>query len=114
MEKKAKIDYLTNLYNNQKFSIHGIVTGSKSITTRRGQPMGFVTAETYNGTIDIVVFPSQWSRFHKRFTNGKILKFFIKYEMSLEDESFILEDLRNAKQVTKTSNILDDIIQKQL
>ncbi|MFH1634423.1 MAG: DNA polymerase III subunit alpha [Chloroflexota bacterium] len=48
---------------NQFVRVAGLVTHVRPHTTKKGDPMGFVTIEDLQGTIDLVIFPRIWSKY---------------------------------------------------
>lgn len=47
-------------YDGKMVSVGGIITRVKSMTTKKGAPMGYVSLEDYEGSMEAVVFPSVW------------------------------------------------------
>jgi DNA polymerase III subunit alpha len=45
-----------------RVTVAGLITGVRSIQTKKGKTMGFVTLEDLQGTIDITVFPKLWEK----------------------------------------------------
>ena len=72
----------------------GIVTNSKTIQTKRGDLMAFVTVEDLNGSIEVVVFSSVYA---------------VSTDL-LEDDSFILTEGRVQKDENSVKLIADSII----
>ncbi len=48
---------LSDLQRNIPVTVGGLVSGCKEITTRKGQPMAFLTVEDLTGSFEVVVFP---------------------------------------------------------
>lgn len=49
-------------YDGKMASIGGIITRVKGMTTKKGAPMGYVQLEDYDGSLEVVVFPSVWEK----------------------------------------------------
>lgn len=47
-------------YDGKMVSVGGIITRVKSMTTKKGVPMGYVSLEDYEGAMEAVIFPSVW------------------------------------------------------
>lgn len=47
-------------YDGKNVVVGGIITKIKQTMTKKGQPMGYVTVEDYDGEIEVVMFPSAW------------------------------------------------------
>ncbi|MFH0829017.1 MAG: DNA polymerase III subunit alpha [Candidatus Kerfeldbacteria bacterium] len=49
---------LSELRNNQRITIAGVITAIQRVTTRTGESMLFATLEDTNGSVEVLVFPS--------------------------------------------------------
>ena len=49
-----------NQYDGRMVTIGGTISRIKGTMTKKGQPMGYVTIEDYDGEVDTVVLPSVW------------------------------------------------------
>lgn len=49
-----------NQYDGRMVTIGGTISRIKGMMTKKGQPMGYVTIEDYDGEVETVVFPSVW------------------------------------------------------
>lgn len=49
-----------NQYDSRMVTIGGTISRIKGTMTKKGQPMGYVTIEDYDGEVETVVFPSVW------------------------------------------------------
>lgn len=49
-----------NQYDGRMVTIGGTISRIKGTITKKGQPMGYVTIEDYDGEVETVVFPSVW------------------------------------------------------
>ena len=47
-------------YDGRMVTIGGTISRIKGTMTKKGQPMGYVTIEDYDGEVETVVFPSVW------------------------------------------------------
>jgi DNA polymerase-3 subunit alpha len=65
--------------------IGGIVSAVKQITTKKGEPMGFLTFEDLSGFIEVIVFSDVYRRCDSLFKSEHPL--FIKGRLSIESEN---------------------------
>ncbi len=49
----------------EKVTVAGLVTNVRGIRTKEGKPMGFATLEDIQGTVELVVFPKTWEKYHE-------------------------------------------------
>lgn len=49
-----------NQYDGRMVTIGGTISRIKGTMTKKGQPMGYVTIEDYDGEVETIVFPSVW------------------------------------------------------
>lgn len=49
-----------NQYDGRMVTIGGTISRIKGTMTKKGQPMGYVTIEDYDGEVETVIFPSVW------------------------------------------------------
>ena len=55
---------LSEAQHEEKVRVAGLITVVRPYTTKTGKPMGFVTIEDIQGTIELVLFPKTWTKFH--------------------------------------------------
>lgn len=70
--RMADLDDLTSLHDKD-IIIGGIVTETKKMTTKRGNPMGKVKIEDYSGAHEFVFFDRDWLDKEKFFVSGMFL-----------------------------------------
>ncbi len=58
---------------NERVRVAGVITKIRHHQTKAGKPMGFVSIEDIQGTIDLVVFPSPWKKFSEKIGYDKII-----------------------------------------
>ena len=56
---------LGDAVNRAKVTVAGLVTRIRSIRTKEGKPMGFITLEDIQGVIELVLFPRAWDAFNR-------------------------------------------------
>jgi DNA polymerase-3 subunit alpha len=57
----ARTGELDNTWNGKAVTLAGIVAGLRTLNTKKGQPMAFVTLEDLDGKVDLVLFPKVWA-----------------------------------------------------
>jgi len=80
------------LTSNRISNLMGIVTNKRSIVTRKGDPMAFVTIEDFSGTIEMVIFPKVWAEYRHLVDKDKILGFTGKIDLAKPDDPKFLVD----------------------
>ncbi|NMC11475.1 MAG: DNA polymerase III subunit alpha [Chloroflexi bacterium] len=58
---------------NEKVRVAGVITKIRHHQTKSGKPMGFISIEDVQGTIDLVVFPSVWAKYSEKIAYDKII-----------------------------------------
>ncbi len=54
-------------------ALAGVVSGIRALTTKKGDPMAFVTLEDLAGTIDIIFFPRTWKQTRDQVQMDQVL-----------------------------------------
>ena len=54
---------LVEANDRQPVRVAGLIARMRPHTTKKGQPMGFVTLEDMQGNIDLVIFPRTWEKY---------------------------------------------------
>lgn len=62
--------------NGDKVTVCAVISNKSLKQTKKGQSMAYVTLEDITGTIDAVVFPSQYDRYGSFLVEGKIVTVF--------------------------------------
>lgn len=57
----ARTGELDTNWNGKPITLAGMVAGLRTLNTKKGQPMAFVTLEDLDGKIDLVMFPKVWA-----------------------------------------------------
>ena len=57
----ARTGELDANWNGKPVALAGMVAGLRTLNTKKGQPMAFVTLEDLDGKIDLVMFPKVWA-----------------------------------------------------
>ena len=64
---------LPEAQHEEKVRVAGLVTNIRPYQTKAGKPMGFVTVEDIQGTIDLVLFPRPWKQYNNMLVMGEII-----------------------------------------
>jgi DNA polymerase-3 subunit alpha len=64
---------LVEAQEQQVVRVAGLITRIRPHTTKKGEPMGFVTIEDFQGNIELVVFPRTWARYQELFQWDNII-----------------------------------------
>ncbi|MBC8505182.1 MAG: DNA polymerase III subunit alpha [Anaerolineales bacterium] len=54
---------LVEAHERQQVRVAGLIARIRPHTTKKGDPMGFVTLEDVQGNIDLVIFPRTWAKY---------------------------------------------------
>ena len=57
----ARSGELDAAWNGKAITMAGLVAGLRTLNTKKGQPMAFVTLEDLDGKVDLVMFPKVWA-----------------------------------------------------
>ncbi len=72
-------------WNGKPVALVGVVNAIRTLTTKKGQPMAFVTLEDLEGTIDIVMFPRTWKQYRDSVQADQIL--LVRGTVQAEDQN---------------------------
>jgi len=73
--------------------VAGLVTKFRNHQTKTGNTMGFVTIEDIQGSIELVVFPKTWEKFHQLVTNDAVLMAEGKADTGAGDPKVLVDKL---------------------
>lgn len=73
------------LHDHEKVTVGGIITNITKKYTKTGAPMAFLTLEDIVGSVEIIVFPRQYEKFHGAIAPDK--KIFVTGEANLEENA---------------------------
>lgn len=71
----------------------GMVQQIRSIVTRKGDPMAFVTIEDFNGTIELTIFPKIWKDCRHLIEPEAVLGFKGKADRSKGETKFLVDEV---------------------
>ena len=64
---------LTEAAHDERVRVAGLITRIRHHQSKAGKPMGFVTLEDLQGTIELVVFPRVWTRYAELIEYDRII-----------------------------------------
>ncbi len=85
---------LLEIQNGEKVRVAGIVTVVRPYTTKTGKPMGFVTIEDIQGTIELVLFPRAWENARAQLVPDQIVVVHGKVDTSNTPPKVLVDAVR--------------------
>ena len=64
---------LNNAPSDERVRVVGLITRIRHHQTRKGKPMGFVSIEDLQGSIDLVIFPKTWNKYENIIEEDRII-----------------------------------------
>ncbi|MBP9656460.1 MAG: DNA polymerase III subunit alpha [Candidatus Promineofilum sp.] len=89
---------LDSAWNGKNITLAGMVSGLRTLNTKKGLPMAFVTLEDLDGKIDLVMFPKVWAAHREAVQVNQIIV--ARGTVQAEGESFSI--LANSVQTKLT------------
>jgi len=78
---------------DKKDQLMGIITGIRTILTKKGQKMAWGLLEDFNGSIELVIFPKVYAKVEPWLTEEAVLGFTGKVEVADEKAKFLVDDI---------------------
>lgn len=75
--------------------VAGVISRIRPHTTKKGQPMAFVTMEDMQGNIDLVIFPRTWSKYQELIDFDKIVLVDGKVDASRGEPKILVDTITN-------------------
>jgi DNA polymerase III subunit alpha len=86
---------------DKMYNLIGIVKGIREIQTKKGKPMAFGQIEDFNGSIEVIFFPSVWEKDRYRVQPDGIYALQGKLDISKDDEPKLkVEAILNPEELT--------------
>ncbi|ULL14392.1 DNA polymerase III subunit alpha [Paenibacillus sp. H1-7] len=107
------LHYLPELPDHSEVIVAGMVVTSKTIVTKKGQPMAFMELEDRVAKVEVVLFPEVWKQFAPLVQKGKPLLVRAKLQHGdedvklLADQVFALGDPDLAKKAARRPAVKD-------
>ncbi len=80
---------------NKEYGVVGIVTEVRSIITKKGDPMAFVTIEDYHGSIETVIFPRTWATYAHMVEKERVIGCTLAYQINNDRDSYVIETVED-------------------
>lgn len=115
---KNQMDHMTPIhdvmdnsvsYDGKLVTLGGLITRVKSMITKKGAPMGYVTLEDFDGTIEAVVFPSAWETYRASLVEDQPVRMQGRIQANERDVRILadtIQPLAEAKEKTE-KNVLE-------
>jgi DNA polymerase-3 subunit alpha len=81
----ARTGELDSTWNGKGVTLAGLVAGVRTLNTKKGKPMAFVTLEDLDGKIDLVFFPKPWAACRELVQPNQILV--VRGQVQAENEA---------------------------
>jgi DNA polymerase-3 subunit alpha len=80
--------------NGKPVTMAGVVTHIRTHTTKKGDPMGFVTVEDVQGSLDLVIFPKTWREVNRWLAVEQIVIIYGKVDAAGGTPKILVDSLR--------------------
>lgn len=85
----------SNLKDGQMVTMGGIITNFKKLTTKKGEPMAFITVEDLHGNVECVAFPKVYEKIRSYVNADTIVSLKGKIQLNEDKQpTILLEDLK--------------------
>ncbi|CAG7631032.1 DNA polymerase III subunit alpha [Paenibacillus allorhizosphaerae] len=94
--RKLELDALHQLQeypDGSEVMVAGLVLSSKTIVTKKGQPMAFMELEDRVGKTEVVLFPEVWKKYAPLVQKGKPVLVIAKLQLGDEDYKLLADQL---------------------
>ena len=106
---------LSEVGPNERVRIAGIITKVRHYQSKAGKPMGFVTLEDLQGTVELVIFPRVWGRVESIIEFDKIVLVDGRVDLDGAEPKLIVDSLTTEFSMVTGSQPLkpDPLVEKQ-
>jgi DNA polymerase III subunit alpha len=91
---------LSDLAPEERVRVAGMIVRIRHHQSKAGKPMGFVTLEDIQGTIELVIFPSTWSKVKQLVDYDRIVLVDGRLDLSGGDPKVLVEKMTTDLRVT--------------
>ena len=98
---------LSEAAHEEKVRVAGLITVVRPYTTKTGKPMGFVTIEDIQGTIELVMFPKTWTKFSDKMTVGQIIIVKGKVDNANPPAKILVDEIET--EIKVTTAVVDEV-----
>lgn len=92
MDTERLFDKENPVSNGKSVTMAGLITAKKQLTTKKGQPMGFITLEDLYGQVEVVVFPKTYEIDRANIEEDNVVVIKGKIDSKDEDNPKLLAD----------------------
>jgi DNA polymerase-3 subunit alpha len=96
---------LSDLTPDERVRVAGMIVRIRHHQSKAGKPMGFVTLEDIQGTIELVIFPSTWAKVRQMVEYDRIVLVDGRLDLNSGDPKVLVEKMTTDLRVTVS---LDD------
>jgi DNA polymerase-3 subunit alpha len=86
---------LGEVSHNERVCVAGLVTAIRPYQTKTGKPMGFVTLEDIQGSIELVFFSRAWGQYHGKLELDKVVIVEGKADTESGDPKVLVDKVRD-------------------
>jgi DNA polymerase-3 subunit alpha len=85
---------LHDAQHEEKVRVAGLITAVRPYMTKTNKPMGFVTLEDIQGSIELVLFPKTWQKTHELLKVGQIVIVEGKVDTGSTPPKILVDEIR--------------------
>ena len=86
---------LSEAGDDEKVRVAGLIVRIRHHQSKAGKPMGFVTIEDLQGTIELVVFPRPWAKFNSLLEYDRVILVDGKVDNASGDPKVLVDSITN-------------------
>jgi DNA polymerase-3 subunit alpha len=91
---------LSEAQHEEKVRVAGLITNIRPYTTKAGKPMGFVTIEDIQGSIELLLFTRTWEQYHAQLSSGQIIIVEGKVDQTSTPPKILVDTIKTEIKVT--------------
>jgi len=89
---------------DRKYTVMGTITGSRVITTKKGQQMAFLQIEDFEGSIELILFPRIWEEKNTYLNVDSVVGFAGKIDKSRGDPKLLVDEVFRPEEMKESQN----------
>jgi DNA polymerase III subunit alpha len=101
----AQSGELDATWNGKGVTLAGMVSAIRVVTTKKGQPMAFVSLEDLDGKVDLVFFPKVWAGGRDQVQANQIIVVHGTVQIQGEDLSVLVNNVRTRLTLAKDASL---------
>ncbi|MBE7433835.1 MAG: DNA polymerase III subunit alpha [Anaerolineales bacterium] len=95
---------LSEAQHEEKVRVAGLITNIRPYTTKAGKPMGFVTIEDIQGSIELLLFTRTWEQYHAQLSSGQIIIVEGKVDQTNTPPKILVDTIKTEIKVTTAAD----------